>query len=113
MTDSTVVTKEVNYTSEMVDAIKAAAPLNLEKAKALATELGKTWRSVVAKAKSEGVEYISKPAPLKKPKGETKADIVSNICDLIGVDSLAGLEKSPASALTALRANIPVMPSED
>lgn len=109
MTNSTSKT-EVNYTSEMVDAIKAEAPLNLEKAKALAVKLGKTYRSIIAKAKSEKVEYISKPAPVKKVKAETKAEIVSDISTMIGGVSLDGLEKAPASALNTLRSFIPVLP---
>lgn len=96
-----------NYTPEMCAAIKAAAPLNLEKARALATELGKTYRSVIAKAKSLDVEYISMPAPAKKPAGITKADIVASICVAMEIDGgLAGLEKAPASALSKLLANI-------
>lgn len=101
--------KEVNYSPEAVAAIKAAAPLNLAGAKALATELGKTYRSVIAKAKSLGVAYVSKPAPAKKPKAETKAEIVGDIVNLVGGVSLDGLEKAPAGALRALRGNIPLV----
>jgi hypothetical protein len=108
MTDSTK-TPEVNYTPEMVAQIVAAAPLNLEKAKVLAETLGKTYRSVIAKAKSENVEYVSKPAPTKKPKGETKSDIVSDICALVSLENLTGLEKAPASALRRLRSAIPIL----
>ena len=110
MTDSTV--KAVNYTAEMEAAIVAASPLNLESAKALGATMDRTYRSIIAKAKSLGCEYISKPAPLKKPKGETKSDIVSDISALVGGISLDGLEKAPASALSALRANIPIVDVE-
>jgi len=101
--------KEVNYSPDAVAAIKAAAPLNLEGAKALAKELGKTYRSIIAKAKSLGVAYVSKPAPAKKAKAETKAEIVGDIVNLIGGVSLLGLEKAPAGALRSLRANIPLV----
>ena len=108
MTDSKKV--EVNYTPEMEATIKAAAPLNLEKAKAVGMEIKRSYRSVIAKAKSLGVEYVSKPAPAKKAKAETKAEIVADISTLIGGVSLAGLEKAPATALNMLRSRIPIQP---
>lgn len=112
MSDSKKV--DVNYTPEMVAAIKAAAPLNLEKAKKIGAEIGRSFRSVIAKAKSEDVEYISKPAPAKKPKPETKAEIVGDIATIIGVTSLDGLEKAPAAVLRVLRSKVtmPDTPSE-
>ena len=57
---------DVNYTPEMVATIKAAQPLDLAKAKALGAQLDRGYRSIIAKAKREGFEYISKPAPAKK-----------------------------------------------
>jgi len=101
--------KEVNYSPDAVAAIKAAAPLNLEGAKSLAKDLDKTYRSIIAKAKSLGVAYVSKPAPARKPKAETKAEIVGDIARLVGGVSLDGLEKAPAGALRSLRANIPLV----
>ena len=66
-----------NYTPQMVAAITAAAPLNLAKAKALAEEFGSvTYRSVISKAQSIGVEYV-KLSPVKraaKADTPTKAD---------------------------------------
>lgn len=102
MTDSTK-KAEVNYTPEMIAAITAAAPLNLEKAKAVGLAIGRTYRSVIAKAKSEGLEYVSKPAPAKKAKAETKAEIVGDISTLFGGVSLDGLEKAPAAVLRTIR----------
>jgi hypothetical protein len=101
----TVTTKEkdVNYTPEMVEAIKAAAPLNLEKAKAVGLAIGRSYRSVIAKAKSEKVEYVSKPAPAKKEKPETKSEIVGDISKMCGGLVLDGLDKAPAGALRNLR----------
>lgn len=105
--------KAVNYTAEMIAAIAEEAPLNLEKAKALSEKLDRSWRSIVAKAKSEGFEYVSMPAPLKKPKGETKADIVSDISGLLEGVKLDGLEKAPAAALRTLREFIPAFEVEE
>ena len=61
-----------NYTSQMVARITAEAPLNLAKAKMLADEFGSvTYRSVISKAQSIGVEYV-KLSPVKRsPKAET------------------------------------------
>jgi hypothetical protein len=61
-----------NYTPAMVARIQNAAPLNLAKAKELAAEFGNvTYRSVISKAQSLGVEYV-KLAPVKRAtKGDT------------------------------------------
>ena len=65
-----------NYTDKMVAAIRNAAPLNLAKAKQLASDFGSvSHRSVISKAQSLGVEYV-KAAPAAKavgPKAPTKA----------------------------------------
>ena len=98
MSDST---KVVNYTEEMIEKIKAAAPLNMEKAKAVGLEIDRSYRSVVAKAKSLGIAYESKPAPAKKPKARTKVETVALIAGQTGLD-LEGLEKAPVSVLNAL-----------
>ena len=45
-----------NYTDAMVARIKAAAPLNIEKARELAAEFGLSHRSVISKAKHLDVE---------------------------------------------------------
>lgn len=93
--------KAVNYTPEQEAAIRAASPLNIDKAKALAETLGKSWRSVIAKAKSMDLPYEAKPAPAKRPKGMTKAELVDEIEVRTGA-SLSGLEKATASALSRL-----------
>ena len=55
-----------NYTPEMVARIRDAAPLNLAKAKDLAADFGNvTYRSVISKAQSLGVEYV-KLSPVKR-----------------------------------------------
>ena len=71
-----------NYTPEMVARIRAEAPLNLAKAKALAEEFGNvTYRSVISKAQSIGVEYV-KLSPVKraaKADTPTKAEYLAAI----------------------------------
>ena len=48
-----------NYTPEMVAKMVAAQPLNLAMAKDLASDFGLSHRSVISKAKSLGLEYLS------------------------------------------------------
>ena len=71
-----------NYTEQMIAKISAAQPLDLEKAKALASDFGGviTHRSVISKAKSLGFEYIAQPKRVaSKRTGPTKADILTGI----------------------------------
>ena len=99
-------TTTVNYTPEMVATIGAAQPIDYAKAQALALELGKGVRSIIAKAKREGFDYISKPAPAKKKAAVSKADMVAAICAALDMDACEGLEKSTGSALNKLMQNI-------
>ena len=84
----------LNYSPEMVATIKAQQPLNLAKAKALGIQLDRGYKSIIAKAKKEGFEYISKPAPAKKKAAPSKADMVNAICLALDCDPIVGLEKS-------------------
>ncbi len=93
---------DINYTPEMVATIKAAQPLDLAKAKALVAALDRGYRSIIAKAKREGFDYISKPAPAKKKAAPNKADMVAAIMAATGADNLDGLEKATGSALNNL-----------
>ena len=69
-----------NYTETMIAKISAAQPLDLEKAKALASDFGLSHRSVISKAKSLGFEYISQPKRVaSKRTGPTKADLLCEI----------------------------------
>ena len=79
------------YTPTMIAAMEAAQPLNLEKAKDLASDLNVSYRSVIAKAKQLGLEYQNAQPAAKRPKGVTKASLVADISEAIGesVDSLA------------------------
>ena len=69
-----------NYTEQMISKISAAQPLDLEKAKALASDFGLSHRSVISKAKSLGFEYISQPKRVaSKRTGPTKTDLLGEI----------------------------------
>ena len=103
---TTTTKTEVNYTPEMVAILKANAPLDFAKAEMLAVQLGKNVRSIIAKAKREGVDYISKPAPAKKKAAPSKIDMVEAICKGLSIESCEGLEKATGSALATLLANI-------
>jgi hypothetical protein len=96
----------VNYTPEMIAVLNAAAPINHEKAQALAVQLDRGVRSIIAKCKREGIEYISKPAPAKKKAAPSKADMVAAICAAVDTDSLDGLEKATGSALNKLLSSL-------
>ena len=97
---------DINYTPEMVAVLKAAQPINYAKAQELAKQLDRGYRSIIAKAKREGFEYISKPAPAKKKAAPSKADMVAAICAAVNADSLDGLEKATGSALNKLLSNL-------
>jgi len=109
MTEKATANREPNYTDEMVAIITDAAPLNLEKAKAIGEQIGKSWRSVVSKAKSLGLEYESMPAPAKKEAKETKAEIVAAIeaRAKVAEGSLWGLDKATVRSLNLLRDALP------
>ena len=71
-----------NYTETMVAKIKASAPLNLAKAQELSSEFGNvTYRSVISKAKSLGVEYVKAAPAAKKSRDDapTKAQYLAAI----------------------------------
>lgn len=96
----------MNYTEEVTEYIveQYKASPSMETVHYLADELGKTTKSIIGKLSREG---IYKRAVYKSKSGElpvTKVELVSNIADNLGieVETLAGLEKSPKSALKAL-----------
>ena len=95
-----------NYTPEMVQMLRDAQPIDFDKAQALAKELNRNVRSIIAKVKREGLDYISKPAPAKKKAAPTKGDLVAAICKALDIDSCDGLEKATGIALAKLLANI-------
>ena len=91
------------YTTQMIEKIEASQPLNLEKAKALATDLGVTYRSIISKAKQMGYEYQAKAPAMKKQSNEpTKADILTNIRSACNLAEREGdLTKSELSEILA------------
>ena len=78
-----------NWTPEMVAQLRAAAPLDFSKAQKMAGDLGVSARSIVAKAISEGVEYVKAEKAAKK-RTTTKADLVESLESLYG-ESLEGM----------------------
>ena len=91
-----------NYTPEMVNMLREAQPIDFDKAQDLAKKLNKNVRSVIAKVKREGLDYISKPAPAKKKAAPPKGDLVHAICKAVDIDSCDGLEKATGVALSKL-----------
>ena len=98
------------YTVEMVQAMSDRAPLNAAICQELALEFGNgiTSRSVIAKAKSAGIDYEVKAKPARKKAATSKLDLVKAITKAVDADdgSLDGLLKAPASALSALLSNV-------
>ena len=92
----------------MCEKMASRQPLNAEVCTTLATEFGLTQRSVIAKAKSAGIEYHVKAKPARKKAAATKMDIVRAIAKAVDADdgSLDGLVKAPANALSALLSNL-------
>ena len=87
----------------MVAQIHLAAPLNLAKAKELAATFGNvTYRSVISKAQSMGVEYV-KLSPVKrvaKDDSPTKAEYLAAIRKALALTDRQGdLTKAELSAV--------------
>lgn len=104
--------KAVNYTPEQTEAIKArylAAPTP-ETVEAIATELGKTVRSIVAKLSREGVykkkEYKTKTGETVVKK-DAHADAIGAILGLTEAetDSLTKANKTALAKIFAALAN--------
>jgi hypothetical protein len=109
--------KVVNYTPEMTAEMLAAYVLSPSKetVSALATQFGKTTRSIVAKLSREGVyrkaEYVNK-------NGEKPVDkeiLVNAIAKAIACDAekLAGLEKANKATLKMLLEALEVVNFEE
>lgn len=94
----------MSYTDFETAAVVAAAPLTYDSAVALAEKLGKTHRSVIAKAKSLGVEYTPKAKPVKSTvdTGPTKAELLAAIRSRLGLAEREGdLTKAELVAIQA------------
>ena len=94
----TAQTTQVNYTEEQTAQVVQAYQAG-ETVEAIAANLGKSVRSIVAKLSREGVYK-----PKTKAKGDgrvTKAQLVQAIADHLGVELavVASLEKASGEAL--------------
>ena len=98
------------YTVDMVNRMRECAPLNASICQELAMEFGNgiTSRSVIAKAKSAGIDYTVKAKPARKKQAPSKADVVAAIAKAVDADDgqLDGLVKAPMVALCALLSNL-------
>lgn len=96
------------YTKKEVATLNKLAETNgsvtYEDAVALSEDFGKSVRSVISKVKSLDLPYTPKAKPAKREKGLTKAELVAQVAENLGVeaDVLAGLEKSTARAIGKL-----------
>ena len=90
-----------NYTETMIAKIKAAAPLNIETAKELASDFGVSHRSVISKAKHLGVEYVkAQRAPASRDAGPTKVAMLVSIRQLMDLPTREGdLTKAELAAI--------------
>jgi hypothetical protein len=100
-----------NYSASQVAAItNFDGPLDKDAAITIALQIGKSPRSVIAKIKSLGMDYIVQ-RPVRKDGAAVarKADIVDEIARALSMDvaDLDGLAKAPRSALIALLKDIP------
>lgn len=95
--------KVPNFTPAQEQAIRDAAPLNQAKARTLAASMGKSERSITAKAVRMGVAYERKqPTTKNGGKVEQKATIVAEIAEIVN-GNLDGLDKAPKGVLQLLR----------
>ena len=99
-----------NYTPEMVAALQAEADWNLETAKRVGLEMGKSTRSIIAKVISLGLAYESqKPTRKDGAPVVRKTEYVAAIAKALAVPAseFKGLEKAPRVALENLLREIP------
>ena len=85
------------YTNPMIDAIRSAAPLDLSKAHALANsdlfaKADVSYRSIIAKAKSLGVDYVKAAPAAKAPRDQepTKAHYLAEIRKALALPERSG-----------------------
>lgn len=98
--------KTVNYTPEMTAAVIDGFE-NGKTVEAIALEVGKTVRSVIAKLSKEGV-YTAKAKVAKAGKAETKAVMLAKAEVALGVapGTFATFEKGSKEAVEALMAAV-------
>ncbi len=98
--------KTVNYTPEMTAAVIDGFK-NGKTVEAIALEVGKTVRSVIAKLSKEGV-YTAKAKVAGKAKAETKAAMLAKAEVALGAapGTFATFEKGSKEAVEALMAAV-------
>ena len=77
------------YTPEKVAEMRAASPLNLEKAKELASKFGGSHQSIIVKARNLGIAHESKSKGSKKVKS-TKKELTARLRTRAGLPDRAG-----------------------
>ena len=95
----------MSYKPEQEAVLSAEAqPITYARAKELADELGKSQGSVISKILSMEIPYTRKPKAAPKKVGPTKAQLVAEIANEVGVTAevLQGLDKATAAALHSL-----------
>ncbi len=93
------------YTPTMIEALRSAQPLNLEKAQSFSAEWGVSRQSIITKASILGLTYEKKAAPSSTPR-QTKADLVREIEQALQGESLDGLQGATMRSLQALQMSI-------
>ena len=89
-----------NYTETMIATMRKVAPLNLDKAKDLASGFGVSHRSVISKAKSLGIEYVKAGPRARASNGPTKAELCEAIRKAVALPDRSGdLTKDELSAI--------------
>ena len=92
------------YTPTMIEALRSAQPLNLEKAQSFSAEWGVSYRSIIAKVLSLGLTYEKKA--VTSSHRPTKADLVREIERSLQGESLDGLQGASMRSLQNLLMSI-------
>ena len=87
-------------TSKMVEMYREAP--NRQTVAILAKEFGKSEKSIIGKLSKEGVYVRSVYVTKTGEKPVTKAELVEELEEKLGVESLSGLEKAPKSVLKTI-----------
>lgn len=82
----------MSYTDKECEMIVATEPMTFDAAIILATEIGKSHRSVISKAKSLGVTYIPKAKAKAKETatGPTKVQLMETIREILELPAKEG-----------------------
>ena len=95
------------YTPTMIEALRSAQPLNLEKAQSFSAEWGVSYRSIIAKVLSLGLTYEKKAVTSSSSSDRpTKADLVREIERSLQGESLDGLQGASMRSLQNLLMSI-------